>query len=146
MRIDAVAECGNAISGEFKYMLEGEQFDFNKVARFYSEMCKDILKERKRMGGDFVIAHAVPTRALRDHIRKELDCDITFVVKNMSRKDQLTRIKGKQGFQKSLTEMFLKAYNVYEHAQDDEPNTIDLLVTNDMTPNDVADKIITMLD
>ena len=42
--------------------------------------------------------------------------------------------------------MFLNAYKVYESAQDDEPNTIDLLVTKDMTPNDVAEKIITMLD
>jgi gluconate kinase len=145
-RIDAVAECGNAITGEFKYLLEGEQFDFNKVATFYSAMCKDILKEKKRMRGDWVVVHAVPTRELRDHIRKELDDDVTFLVLNMSRKDQVTRIKERQGFRESSMEMFLNAYNSYEPAQDDEPKTIDLLVTNSMNPDDVAYKIIATLN
>jgi hypothetical protein len=105
-RLDALAECGNTILGDFKYLIEGEQLNFNKVARFYSAMCKDILEERKRMGGDWEVVYAAPTRALRDHIRKELDYDVTFVVLNMNRKDQITRIKETHGFPKSSYEKY----------------------------------------
>lgn len=35
----------------------------------YAEMCKDILRERKRMGGDWAIATALIDRQIRDYIR-----------------------------------------------------------------------------
>ena len=121
-------------------MLEGNKFDFHIVATFYSAMCRDILNEKKRIGGDFVVAHAVPTVALRDHIRAEVGSDIIFVVLNMEKEDQMARIKERQGFGESLIEMFVKAYDVYEPAKDDEPNTIDVLVSKDMSRDDVVEK------
>ena len=145
-RIDAVANCGNALSGEFQRMLEGDTFDFKIVANFFSVMCKDILEEKKRIGGDWVVAHAVPTRALRDHIRGEIGPDLIFVVLNMGKEDHIQRIKKRQGYGENLIEMFLKAYDVYEPAKEDEPNTIDLSVSKDTTRTGVVEEILARLN
>ena len=41
--------------------------------------------------------------------------------------------------------MLTKSYDVYEPAEDDEPNTISILITKDMTREDVTDKILQMV-
>ena len=39
-------------------MLQGNEYNAEKVIKLYSLMCKDITRERNRVGGDWVIAHA----------------------------------------------------------------------------------------
>ena len=140
--IDAVAEC----MGEFMKMIKGNKYDLKKVTRFYSSLCKDIAKERNRIGGDWVVPHAVPTREFRNHFREELGPDLIFVVLNMSKEDQLARIKGRHGDEVNANKLHVKAYDIYEPVSEDEPNTIDVLVTKDMTRDDVVEQILQMLE
>ena len=55
--------------GMFMEILNGKELDLEVAKEFYSCMCDNILSERKRIGGDWVIAHIAFTRNLRDHIR-----------------------------------------------------------------------------
>ena len=50
-------------------MINGKDFEIEEFREFYSCMCEDIQRERKRIGGDWVVATVAFTRALRDHIR-----------------------------------------------------------------------------
>ena len=64
----------------------------------------------------------------------------------MTREDQEARIKARHGTENSsVNDMLLKCYDVYEPAGEDEPNTLDVLVTPEMTRDDVVNKILNML-
>ena len=53
---------------EFFSSLQQGKSDMNeKGSKFYKEMCKDILSERARLGGNWAIAQAVPSRSLRHY-------------------------------------------------------------------------------
>jgi len=137
-RLDVVAE--GVI--DFMGMIDGKEYNFEKLCQFYSAMSKDIDTEQKRIGGDWAVAHAVPTRKFRDHIRKQLGSNLIFVVLHMSKEDQVERIKGRHGDDAMFVDMLTKSYDVFEPAEDDEPNTISIQVTKEMTRDDVADKIL----
>ena len=127
----------------------GEEFDKEAVKAFYTGMCKDISKERKRMGGDFVVAQAVPSREFRDHIRQHLDSDLIFVVLHMSKEDQSDRIKQRHSGHGSgagkFVDMLAKLHDVYDCGGEDEPNTITITVTKDMSRDDVVKRILESL-
>ena len=137
-RLDVVAE--GVI--DFMGMIDGKKYNFEKLCQFYSAMSKDIDTEQKRIGGDWAVAHAVPTRKFRDHIRKQLGSNLIFVVLHMSKEDQVERIKGRHGDEAMFVDMLTKSYDVFEPAEDDEPNTISIQITKEMTRDDVADKIL----
>lgn len=59
-RIDAGV---NAII-EFKKQLRGKEFDTKVYEEYYSMMCKEIKAEKKRLGGNWIIAGAIRTKAL----------------------------------------------------------------------------------
>jgi gluconate kinase len=141
-RIDVCAEA----DAEFDAMIQGKDSDQTKLLATYSMMAKDIAKERKRLGGDWAVAQALPTRALRDHMRKELGQDLIFVVLHMSKQHQEERIKARHGEEAGgLNYYLLEAYKIYEPAAEDEPNALNVMVSPGMTPDDVVDKILTML-
>jgi len=141
-RIDTLAEA----QSQFINMTEGKEYDFNLVAKFYTSMSKDIEKEQKRIGGDFAVAQAVPSRKFRDHIRGQLGSNLIFAVLHMSKEDQEARIKARHGDEDTISGMLTKIYDIYEPAEDDEPNAIHVLVTKDMTRDDVVQKVIRLLN
>ena len=49
--------------------IAGKKFNVEDFMEFYSCMCQDIQRERKRIGGDWVVATVAFTKELRDHIR-----------------------------------------------------------------------------
>ena len=141
-RIDSVARGVK----DFMAMIEGKEFDQRNLKGLYSALCKDITNERNRIGGDWVVVHAVPTRELRDYIRKELGPDLIFVVLNMAKGQQTERIKARHGDgNKALVDLLVNTYNVFEPATMDEENSIDLTITNDMSREDVVEKILEMV-
>ena len=141
-RLDTMA----GAQAQFLNMVEGREYDFDIVAKFYTLMAKDIEREQKRIGGDFAIAQAVPTRKFRDHIRKELGPNLVFAVIHMSKEDQMARIKARHGEEESLGDMLTKCYDSWEPAADDEPNTIHVPVTRDMTRDDVFEKVLRLIN
>lgn len=107
-----------------------------------SAMCKDIAKERRRIGGDWAVAQAVPTREMREFIKKELGPDLIFVVLNMTKKEQLERIKARHGNDKQIVDALTKMHSLYEPATKDEENSIDLTIANEMSRQDVVERIL----
>lgn len=143
-RLDKVANGTKSLMA----MFEGKDYERKLVEDFYSAMCENISKERKRMGGDWVIAQAVPSRSLRDMMKKQLGPDLLFVVLNMSKEDQEKRIKARHGEDEnaeSVNAMLMKAFELYEPAADDEEQAINVLVSNGQTREEVAEKILNMI-
>merc|ERR1712018_565734 len=136
-RIDIVADGYN----NFMAMGDGQEYNYEKLSKFYSAMAENVAAEQKRIGGDFVVAQAVPTRALRDHIRTKLGSNLIFVVLHMSREDQFNRIKARHGDEKNMLEMLTKIYDVYEPATEDEPSAVNVVLTGEMTRDQVVEKI-----
>ena len=50
-------------------MAENKWADFSIMESCYAELCKDILRERKRMGGDWAVATTLIDRRIRDYVR-----------------------------------------------------------------------------
>ena len=143
-RIDASSNAEN----EFNNLMSGQPYDFQKLCDIWSVMADDILRERKRMGGDWAIVHAVPTRALRDHLKKELGPDLIFVVLHMTKEDQDKRIKGRHGDNEDaggINDYLTNLHKIYEPATEDESNALNIQVTPEMTPDDVIAKILDSL-
>ena len=140
--IDGVSESTSA----FAEFMEAKEYDKEMVAKFYMLMSEDIDREQKRIGGDWAIAQAVPTRFFRDRIRAKLGPRLIFVVLHMSQEDQAARIKARHGDAGHVVEMLANMHKMYEPAGDDEPNAIHCLITKDMTRDDVLEKIIQLLD
>ena len=143
-RIDASSNAET----EFNNLMSGQPYDFKKLCDIWSVMADDILRERKRMGGDWAIVHAVPTRALRDHLKKELGPDLIFVVLHMTKEDQDKRIKGRHGDNEDaggINDYLTNLHKIYEPAAEDESNALNIQVTPEMTPDDVIAKIFDSL-
>ena len=63
----------------------------------------------------------------------------------MSKDDQLARLKARHGEANDMFEMLGKMYDIFEPAGDDEPNAIHVLITKEMTRDDVVEKILRLL-
>lgn len=140
-RIDVVAR-GKA---PFLDIVAGRDYDFDLLCLFYKFMCMDIAREQSRIGGEFAVAQAVPKRKIRDFIRGILGSNLIFVVLHMSKEDQGARLRARHGDQKTFAAKLENMYNLYEQAGDDEPNTINCVVTKDMSRDDVYNKVLELL-
>ena len=129
----------------FVEMINGNEYDFNQLCKFYTSLSEDIKNEKKRIGGDFAVTHAVPLRKFRDHIRKVLGCDVIFVVFHMSKEHQLKRLQARHGNDDTAVQRLTKCYDLFEPAAEDEPNTISLLINEKMSKDDVVEKIIELV-
>eukprot|EP00091_Calanus_sinicus_P006650 TRINITY_DN17357_c0_g1_i1.p1 TRINITY_DN17357_c0_g1~~TRINITY_DN17357_c0_g1_i1.p1 ORF type:complete len:132 (-),score=43.87 TRINITY_DN17357_c0_g1_i1:50-445(-) len=117
--------------GKFR---NGEDYSLEE---FYTLLCENIIQERQRVGGDWVVAQAVPTRKLRELVRSFLGPDLVFVVLDLETGLQEERLKPREG------SYDLKYFDMkYEAAHDDEENTIDLKITREMDLENVVDNIM----
>jgi len=131
----------------FMKMIEFKEYDKKMVGGYYTAMCKDIAAQRKRLGGNWIVAHAVPSRYYRDWIRAELGPDLVFVVLNMTREDQKARLAARHGEDaKGFNDLLGSMFDLYEPATEEEENAIDLVVTDQMTREDVAEKLLKILE
>ena len=95
------------------------------------------------------MAQAVPTRNLRDIIRKSLGKDLIFIILSLEKETTLERLTKRQGdgeAAKGIIDFCLKLETFYETKGLDEENTFDITITNEMTPNDVIEKILEIVD
>ena len=108
-------------------------------------MCKDIMAERKRVGGNWAIAQAVPTRELRDVIRKELGPQLEFVILSLTQDAQKERIKKRHGddeSQQGFVDFLVGMLDKFEPAMSDEPRAIEISIRPEMAPEDVIAQIL----
>ena len=116
-----------------------------KGLEMYKEMSQYVKAERDRIGGDWAIAQAVPTRALRDEIKKILP-DVTFVTLTIKEDDLKKRLHNRHGEDQSDTnDWMLGIHKFYEPAGDDEANAFNIDLEPSMTPNDVLQIILDKL-
>ena len=137
-RLDYVA---NGLS-QIMLMCQGMKYDIEKVCNLYKSMCLDIAKEQRRIGGNWAVAQAVPTRALRDHIRSQMGKNLIFIVLHTSKEDQMSRLRARHGDDETLLKQLANIFDAFEPAGDGEPNTIHIEVTKDMSRDNVVEKVI----
>ena len=117
------------------------------VKPLYQAMTDDIKKQKKRLGGDFAIAHAVATRVSRDFIRGELGDEVVFVVLNLTSECQVNRIKGRHGEEmEGGVEMMGEMFKLYEEAEGDEPNAVNVIIEEKDTPQLVLEKVLKAIE
>ena len=134
---------------EFEKLSGGQwdDIDWEKMKPFYANMSKDIDVQRKRIGGNFAIAQAVTSREFRDHIRLTLP-DCTFITLTLTKENQLKRITERHGEDcgGELLDMMNKFAEFYEGPCEGEKNTYNINIDEKMTPKDVMDKVLEILD
>merc|ERR1712123_54606 len=132
----------------FMMILNGEELGVEEKKRFYafySCMCADILRERKRIGGDWAIATCAFTRVLRDHIRSVLGPDLIFVILSMDEEEVRKRVTARHHGEEQAAEMVEPISKLCEPIGDDEEQAVSVTVTTDMTREEVIDKILDLV-
>ena len=107
-------------------------------------MAKLIQSQKKRIGGDFVIAQAVTSRDIRDHIRLTLP-DCIFITLTLTKETSIERLKTRHG-EGAIAELLENMYKCYEGPGEGEKNTYNINITEDMTKDDVTIKALEILD
>ena len=111
-------------------------------------LAKDIKTQRKRIGGNFVIAHSVALKEERDQVRQILpDCIFIFlnITKECQEKRLLTRHRnGKAG--EGVVKFLISIHKFFEPSEEGEQNSFDVDITEDMTPADVMKIILDILN
>ena len=60
--------CNQAVK-QWEAKMGGKEYDVTSEEAMYREMCKDIAKERARIGGDWAIATVLDSPHIRDFVR-----------------------------------------------------------------------------
>jgi len=125
-------------------LVQGNDWDKKALLEYYRIMAADIAREKRRIGGSFAVAHVLISPEVRAVLREELGPDLIIVVLTMNNVERRQRILTRHGGESSFTDlmdMFAKKMDDISGVENDEPNTIELLVDDSMTREDVVDKI-----
>jgi len=125
----------------FGNIIAGKEYDKEGAKKYYEAMATDIKNEKKRIGGNFSIAHVLMTREMRDNVRAILGPDVIFILLRMSPEDRRKRVLQRHKGDENVTQMMDMFEGLMEPAQDGELNTIDLDVTADMTREEVITEV-----
>ena len=63
----------------------------------------------------------------------------------MSKDNQLKRLKARHGNDDTALQRLTKCYDVFEPADEDEPNTISLVINENMSRDDVVEKVLKLV-
>ena len=120
---------------------------FDDIAQpMYTAMIKDIRRQKKRLGGNFAVAHAVATRTTRNRIRQELGNDVVFIILNMTEKCQSQRMRGRHGDNlDGMLELMEQMHKLYEPAGKDEPNAYDVTIDEDDSKETVLQRVLDLI-
>lgn len=120
---------------------------------FYGFLCDDIIRERNKIGGNWVIAQGVYKRRVRDFIREKLGPDCTFIGFSMKEDLQLRRLalrtlgSGSDVTEAAIEEAKQKYKGMaiskgYEDVEDGENNAHALEMTEFVTSQDAVKFIL----
>ena len=119
---------------------------FKNGQEFCQEMAQYVKAERARIGGDWAVAQAVPTRRLREEIKKILP-DVIFVTLTITEDHLKKRLEGRHGEEQSdLNEHMMSIHKCYESAEKSETNAFDIELNPTMTPDDVVDTVLSKIN
>merc|ERR1719189_981030 len=131
---------------------DGPNFDPDMIADKFDIIaeatCEDIIRQRERLGGDWATAFAVFSRKQRDIIRNVLGNDVIFFILHLTQESNHKRLVGRHGddMAAEFNKIFESLSKMYESAGEDEKNAFDLHITEDMTPDDVVQKVLDILE
>ena len=96
----------------------------------------------------FQTAFAVFSRKQRDIIRNVLGNDVIFFILHLTPESNHKRLVGRHGddMAAEFNKIFDSMSKMYESAGEEEKNAFDLHITEDMTPDDVAQKVLDILE
>jgi len=135
----------NAANAEFMELLSGREFDIEDYRELYTILCDDIMRERKRIGGDWAVAGVAFTRSMRDHIRSKLGKDLLFVILSMDKEEVRKRVTDRHQGNEQAADMADTMSVLCEPIGEHEENAVDVAVTADMTRDDVVNKILDLV-
>ena len=133
---------------KWQWLINLEQLDKNKTEdrshteQYFNLMAQDIKRERERVGGDWIIAFAMPKRLDRDIFRKIIGEDLIFVVLDISLDLVKERLAGRGEGEDELA----KVHHYYEPAAEDEPNTIGFKVVENRSKQENADAVLDLIN
>ena len=123
----------------------GETTDRLATDHFLRLLAEDIKRERSRVGGDWVVAFALPTRSDRDVFRKVLGDSVIFVVLEISFDLVKERLSGREN-EEWIAEVLASRHRIHEPAQSDEPKTVAFEILKEATVEENAQKIISLIN
>jgi len=123
-------------------MMQGKDYCKEALREYYSLMAEDIAKEKKRIGGDFAIAHVLLTVDFRALMRKLLGPDLIIIVLTMSSEDRWQRLIERQPGVEPSTEVLDQFEKIMEEVENNEQNTIEIRVESAMTKDGVVAEIM----
>jgi len=110
-------------------------------------MAKDIVAQRKRLGGNMAIAQAVINKKQRDNLRSWIGPDLVFIVLSLSKECQKKRVMARHG--ESIPEEFMtiltKFAELYEPAEAGEENAFNVIIDENDTRETVLEKILELI-
>jgi len=142
--------CKKVMEVGYKKLMEGQEAPFSIWEDFYGMMCQEILAEREKIGGDWIINQGVYTKEARDLIRIKLGSQLKFVFFDMDPDLQAARLANREKGTGEITEEVLEAKKQeclkrtrgYQRRQDDEQNSFQIDITESMKTEDIANEII----
>jgi len=138
-------EICNAANAAFMEILSGKDFDIEQFRELYTIMCEDIMRERKRIGGDWAVAGVAFNRSMRDHIRSKLGKDLLFVILSMDKEDQRKRVTDRHQGNEQAADLVPYFNKLCEPIGEDEENAVSVVVTAGMNRDDVVNKILDLV-
>ena len=126
-----------------KDLSKGDVSKQNIIIPFLQLLAQDIVSEKKRIGGDWVVAFPVPTRKMRDMIRRE--CNATFINLTISEDTQRTRLsrrhnKDEDGDKK--VNWLASMHKAFEPVEADEKDAYELIILPGMGKDAVTEKVL----
>jgi len=122
-------------------MLAGKEHEKEAFIKYFRAMAIDVKNEKKRIGGNFAIAYVVFSRELRDLIREILGPEVVFVLLRMSPEDLRKRVLARHHGEDGAADFMNTLAKLFEPAQENEPRTVEVEITAEMTRAQVVNQI-----
>jgi len=142
-RVKAIEGFGqqfNAVIGDFS------QVNVEDIGNFFFSLYDDIITERKRLGGNWVVAFAIPDIASRDILRSLLGPELVFVVLELSPELQASRLEGRHEDDKETAEQLEEIFKVYQPAEAGERAAISFRQSENTTIEENAKEVLLLVD
>ena len=118
---------------------------FDSIAQpFLKLMCREVDRQKKRLGGDLSVAYLVESRKSRDLCREACP-DIVFITLTLTPECREKRLRLRHGEQYEVFKDIMKIFDGFEPAGDDEERAHNITVTEDMTKEDVLNKALEII-
>ena len=117
----------------------------------FKALANNVAKHKKRLGGTFVVAQAIPNRYSRDCIKEVLGADCICVVLRLAKEANAKRVQARHAYNddgrtKRQIEFLSGIYDLYEDTQPGEENCVTIYVGTDDTKEDVVNMILRKIE